>query len=377
MVQGPPSGEMVVQTVLGDIPADSLGKTMCHEHLLVDQGHISFRPPDRPEDAPLADRPVALDIFGWLQWNWMSNHDNLVLDSESLAIDELRMYKRAGGDSLIDCTLPGIGRDPGGLVRISRAVGLHIVMGAGYYVGATYPAYVAGMSEDDITAEIIREFRVGVGDTGIRAGSIGEIGSSVPITEEEKKVFRAAGRAQAELGCGLTTHPGRVRDSPFEIIELLRGAGADLSRVVIGHIDRTVPDIDGLRRIAEAGCFVQYDLFGTETTATFPYQHYGIDMPSDAQRLDRIAALVKAGHGDQLLVAHDVGSKHRTRRYGGVGYDHFLRDIVPWMPKRGFDQATIQKIIVDNPRRAFAMTVVQRSDDAKAKARDRVGGVAA
>lgn len=351
----PASAATVIQTVLGEIPADRFGITMCHEHLLVDQGHISFRPPERPEDLPLADRPVALDIFGWLQWNWMSNHDNLILDSESLAIDELRMYKRAGGDSLVDCTLPGIGRDPEGLVRISRAAELNIVMGTGYYVGPTYPTKVAAMSEDDITAEIIREFREGVGETGIRAGSIGEIGSSVPMAEEEKKVFRAAGRAQAELGCGLTTHPARVRESPFEIIELLRSVGTDLTRVVIGHIDRTVPDLDGLKEIAAAGCFVQYDLFGTETTATFPYQFYGIDMPSDAQRLDRIDALVKAGHGDQLLVAHDVGSKHRTRRYGGVGYDHFLRDIVPWMPKRGFDQATIRKLIVDNPRRAFAM----------------------
>ena len=249
----PASAATVIQTVLGEIPADRFGITMCHEHLLVDQGHISFRPPERPEDLPLADRPVALDIFGWLQWNWMSNHDNLILDSESLAIDELRMYKRAGGDSLVDCTLPGIGRDPEGLVRISRAAELNIVMGTGYYVGPTYPTKVAAMSEDDITAEIIREFREGVGETGIRAGSIGEIGSSVPMAEEEKKVFRAAGRAQAELGCGLTTHPARVRESPFEIIELLRSVGADLTRVVIGHIDRTVPDLDGLKEIAAAG----------------------------------------------------------------------------------------------------------------------------
>jgi phosphotriesterase-related protein len=54
-------------------------------------------------------------------------------------------------------------------------------------------------------------------------------------------------------------------------------------------------------------------------------------------------------------VSHDVCTKHRTRRYGGVGYDHVLRDIVPWMPERGFDPGTIDRILVDNPRRAFAM----------------------
>ena len=350
-----PPGDLVVRTVLGDIPAAQMGTTMCHEHILIDQGHVSFREPSDSRDAALVDRPVALDIFGWIQWNWMSNRDNLILDSESHAIDELRMYKRVGGQSLVDCTLPGIGRDPAALARISRQTGLNIVMGAGYYVEPTFPPKVATMTEDEITREIVAEFKHGVGDTGIRAGSIGEIGSSWPMTETEAKVFRAAGRAQVELGCGLTTHPARVRESPLQIIALLREVGADLSRVVIGHIDRTVPDPDGLKQIAAQGCFIQYDLFGTEVTATFPYQFYGIDMPSDPQRLDRIAALVAQGHGDQILVAHDVSTKHRTRRFGGLGYDHFLRDIVPWMPRRGFTEATIRKIIVDNPRRAFAM----------------------
>ena len=76
--------------------------------------------PRSPGAEHASDRPVALDIFGWIQWNWMSNRDNLILDSESLAVDELRMYKRAGGDSVVDCTLPGIGRDPAALARISR-----------------------------------------------------------------------------------------------------------------------------------------------------------------------------------------------------------------------------------------------------------------
>jgi phosphotriesterase-related protein len=350
-----PAGNLVVRTVLGDIPAERMGATMCHEHILIDQGHVSFREPSDSRDQGLADRPVALDILGWIQWNWMSNRDNLVLDSESLAIDELRMFKRVGGDSLVDCTLPGIGRDPEALARISRRTELNIVMGAGYYVEPSFPPKVASMTEDQITQEIVDEFRHGVGDTGIRAGSIGEIGSSWPLTETEARVFRAAGRAQVELGCGLTTHPGRVRESPFQIIEILRDVGTDLSRVVIGHLDRTVPDVDGLKQIAAEGCFIQYDLFGTEVTATFPYQFYGIDMPSDPQRLDRIAALVSGGYGDQILVAHDVSTKHRTRRFGGLGYDHFLRDILPWMPRRGFSEEAIRKIIIDNPRRAFAM----------------------
>lgn len=349
-------GRTVIQTVLGEIPADRFGITMCHEHVLVDQGHVSFREPATEREKAFARRPVALDMFGWLQWNWMSNWDNLILDSESHAIDELRLYRDAGGDSLVDCTLPGIGRRPEALARVSRATGVNIVMGSGYYVEPTFPPNVASMSEDEITEEIIGEFREGAGETGIRAGSIGEIGaSSAPMTALERKVFRAAGHAQVELGCALTTHPARARASAWEIIEVLDSVGADLKRVILGHMDRTVPDVDGLKELARHGCYIQYDIFGTETTAAFPYQFNGIDMPSDAQRLDRMKALIDAGHEDQLLVAQDVSTKHRTRRFGGVGYDHFLRDIVPWMPKRGFGQRVIDKVLMHNPRRAFAL----------------------
>jgi phosphotriesterase-related protein len=345
----------VVQTVLGPIPPDSLGITLSHEHLLCDQRGVTFQEPPDPEGRELARRPVSLEIFHWIQFNWASNLDNLVLDSEAAAIDEARLYRKAGGQGLVDCTSVGLGRDPDAIARIARATGLHIVMGCGYYVAPTHPPYVTSMSEEDITREIIRDITEGVGDAGIKAGFIGEIGSSWPLVPVEAKVFRAAAAAQAELGCALSVHPGRHPDSPFEILEILRSGGADLRRVIISHIDRTVQRFDRLKALLEIGCYLEYDLFGCETTATFPYQAFGIDMPSDAQRLDLARALMDAGYGAQLLFSHDVCTKHRTRRYGGAGYDHIVRNILPWMRKRGFAEEEIRLPVIDNPRRAFAM----------------------
>lgn len=348
----------VIQTVLGPISADSLGVTMCHEHLLIDARDALFKEPSDPGERKLAHRPVSLEFLRWLHLNWESNLDNLVLDSEQLAIEEALRYRQAGGDGLIDCTLEGIGRNPPGLDRIARATGLNIIMGSGYYVAPTHPPHVSRMTEDQITAEIISDFTRGVADTGIRAGIIGEIGSSWPLVPEEEKVFRAAGAAQVELGCGLTTHPGRHPDSPFQLLRILRSAGADLTRVIIGHIERTVPDLDRLKAVADTGCFLAYDIFGTEVTAKHPYRALGIDIPSDAQRLEQIRALIDAGHGPQLLVSQDVGMKHRTRRYGGIGYDHIVRDILPWMRQRGFEETAINRLVIDNPRRALAMPEV-------------------
>src|SRR5690348_8531702 len=251
----------VIQTVLGPIPPESLGVTLSHEHLICDQRGVTFQEPADPADRELARRPVSLEIFHWIQFNWASNLDNLVLDSEGTAIDEARMYRAAGGQGLVDVTSVGLGRDPHAIARIARATGLHIVMGCGYYVGPTHPPRVPSITEDAITAEIIHDIRDGVGETGIRAGVIGEIGSSWPMTPVEAKVFHAAGAAQAALGCGLSVHPGRHPDSPFEILEILRSGGADSRRVIISHIDRTVQTLDRLQALADTGCYLEYDLF--------------------------------------------------------------------------------------------------------------------
>jgi phosphotriesterase-related protein len=228
-------------------------------------------------------------------------------------------------------------------------------MGTGYYVASSHPASVRGLPEEALARAFIAEVRSGVGDSGIRAGLIGEIGASWPLDPAEARVLRAAGLAQAELGCGLSVHLGRHPGSPTQVLDVLRPTGAELARVVMGHIDRTVQTLDGLRALADTGCFLEFDLFGLETTARHPYWADGIDMPSDAQRLDRIRALADAGHGGQILISHDVCTKHRLRRYGGVGYDHILRDVVPWMRVRGFGEDLVHALLVDNPRRAFAV----------------------
>jgi phosphotriesterase-related protein len=347
--------ESVVQTVLGIIPAAELGITLTHEHLLCDLQAVNFAEPAEPAERALAYAPISLDMAGWLQLNWANHLDNLVLDDEALAVVEAQRFRHLGGSGLVDCTLPGIGRDPAALVRIARATNLNIVMGCGYYVVRTHPASVRAQSEEALAREFVAEVRAGVGDTGIRAGLIGEVGASWPLDPEEARVLRAAGMAQAELSCGLSVHLGRHPDSPAQVLEVLRTTDVQLDRVVLAHIDRTIASLDRLRALAASGCFLEFDLFGLETTARHPYWADGIDMPSDAQRLDRIQTLASAGHTGQILISHDVCTKHRLRRYGGFGYDHILRNVVPWMRQRGFGERLVSALLIDNPRRALAI----------------------
>lgn len=168
-----------VQTVLGLLAPDAMGITLPHEHLLIDISGI-FTEPGAASDKGLAYQPVSLENLGWVRYHWTSNLDNLKLLDEPTAREEAWRYRWAGGQTLVDPTNIGLSRDPAGLARIARATGLNIVMGAGYYVGVTHPPDMGVKRDEEIAREIIRDVTVGVGDTGIRAGLIGEIGCSWP-----------------------------------------------------------------------------------------------------------------------------------------------------------------------------------------------------
>ncbi len=137
-------------------------------------------------------------------------------------------------------------------------------MGASYYVEAAHPADMDTRSEDAIVDEIARDILEGVGQSGVRAGVIGEVGCSWPLTSNERKVLRASGRAQRRTGAPLLIHPGRHEAAPSEIVAVLRDVDADLSRTIIGHIERTIFELSELRKITETGGVLEFDLFGRE-----------------------------------------------------------------------------------------------------------------
>jgi phosphotriesterase-related protein len=340
---------MLVQTVLGPIEPGALGVTLPHEHFFIATVNANFDRSDDPELKRLAEHPVDLEIRGWLEQHWHRNLDNLCLDEEDVAVAEGVRYRDAGGRSIIDVTPIGIGRNPTGLRRVAEGTGLHIVMGCGYYHEAAHPDHVATMTPEEVANEIVDEFAHGVGDTGVRPGVIGEIGCSWPLTRAEEQVLRGAGLAQRALGAALYVHPGRDPRAPEQILTILDDTGADIARVVMCHVERTVPS-SGLSDLAASGCFIEFDLFGMEVTGSY-FKNLGITLPSDGQRLDSVAELIDGGYGEQVLISHDMCFKHRLSRYGGHGYDHIVANIVPWMRLRGFDEAAIEMLIVENPRR--------------------------
>jgi len=337
-----------VLTVQGPIEPARVGITMTHEHLLIDFRCVLTKPSSVSQQK-LMREPVSLANLWWVRHNWTANEDNLLLDSESTAVGEASDYFNAGGTTIVDVTTVGLGRDPQALLRISRATGLNVVMGAGHYVEMAQAPGFTALGPDEIAETIIRDIGQGVDNTGIRAGIIGEIGCSWPWTEGERHSVEAGVLAQRETGAPLLIHPGRNERAPLEILNFVSQLGGDLRRTVMGHVERTVYDRGVLSELASTGAYINFDLFGHESSF-YPLAPASY-MPSDQQRIEQIEFLVSEGREDRILLAHDICSKHRLKTYGGHGWDHIVARVVPRMRKRGMKDEHVRMVLVDNPTR--------------------------
>jgi phosphotriesterase-related protein len=338
-----------IQTVLGAIDPSSLGITLPHEHLLADLTAY-FVEPVEPDDRKMAHEPVRIDNRYWVTQHCIGSLDDLLLTDEQVAIKEAMHHKSAGGGAIVELSNIGLGRDPLGLARISRATGLRVVMGSGYYLGISHPPEVAAMTEGEIADVIVGDILTGVGGTGVRAGIIGEIGCSLPLEENEKKVLRASVVAQRRTGAALNIHPSLTGELLLEIIAILRDAGADLSRTIISHIAGMCFGLATRRRALEAGCYVCYDGFGWPTLHRYQ-GGYILDRLSDPDAINDIMRFASEGYLDHILVSGDICFKHLLASYGGQGFGYIVRDVAPAMRRKGMTEEQVQALLVDNPRR--------------------------
>lgn len=346
------------QTVLGLVDSSELGITLPHEHIFTDLSSGMIEPMD-PLEKELAYRKVTLENLWFARHYKMSCKDNMILDDEDLAIREAAYFKEAGGKTITDVSVIGIGRNPKGLVKVAKTVGINIIMGTGYYISPSFtPEMRLDLKTDEEIAEgLIREITVGVGNTGIKAGVIGEIGTSWPLETRERKSLRAAGMAQQETGAAIYIHPGCHVDAPFEYVKVLEEVKADLSRVIFGHMHRTFPMCDRKARVrlAEKGSYLAFDAFGFEGIYPSPAPpECPYDVPNDAMQITEIMEHIEDGLLNQILISQDVCYKVCLRAYGGGGYSHILKIIVPKMRRKGMTEEQIKTILVENPKRILA-----------------------
>jgi phosphotriesterase-related protein len=338
-----------VHSVKGLLAPSELGMTMTHEHLLWDQ--IVWWKGD-PEELSLREfihQPISMEILGQIYYHPHLHLDNIQQFSVDLAISEALHFKRAGGSTLVDVTSRGLGRDPNALLAISQATGLNILMGSGTYVSRQRPPETQGWSKEQLAAEISREFTEGVGITGIRPGVIGELSISDLDDSDEVKGVQAGAIAQRQTGAPLYIHPLIFETKGEAILDILEKEGANLSKVVLCHCDPTLADTAYHDRLAKRGVYIEYDQFGLEF-----YVADSIFLPRDIDRIRAIRRQIDLGNLSHILVSQDVAFKTCLVKYGGWGYAHILRDLVPIMKREGFSETELHAILVDNPARLLA-----------------------
>lgn len=336
----------VVRTVLGDIAPSSLGNTLIHEHLHMDSSNLAAAHGYVPDPEPGEfDGSAAAEC----RWNPGAHPDNYRFTEHGSVLDDLVDYRELGGGTIVDATPLDLSRNPEALATLSRDSGLHVVMGTGYYLEATHRAFVEEGTEESSTFDVITSEHYG--KAAIRPGMIGEIGTSDPPTPGELRALRGAARAAAETGLPLSVHLHPWGDNADRVLDTVGETGLALNRVLLNHMSTAVGKDDRLRKLLSSGVLLSFDLFGFDHSLLGPGRY----PPSDDEGVATIAALMSEGYGEQVMMSQDVGVRTRLRRYGGWGYGHMLRHVVPLLGTRGVDASGIRTLFVANPARFLTL----------------------
>lgn len=317
-----------VPTVTGEVAAHELGPTLVHEHVFVTSPDL-----DRDLPHPEWDEQVAVDT--------------VVAGLE-------RLYE-LGVRTIVDLTVPGLGRDVARVARVAERTRVRIVAATGYYADEVLPPALRltgpGLlvdGPDPLVELFVGDIERGIAGTGIRAGMIKVLSDRAGITPDVERVFRAAATAHARTGAPITTHSHAASRGGLAQQELLDRLGVPLDRVVIGHSGDS-DDLGYLRALADAGSFLGFDRFGMAHAQ------------SDETRIRMLLALLEEGYLDRLVLSHDAAFFSRVtppswRAVHAPDWrmDHLHTAVLPRLRASGLDADSERRLLVDNPRRVLA-----------------------
>ncbi len=321
-------------------PVDVLGQPLHpdttlllhHEHLCCDATCWH-----QPSDDPQTQRAVAdADLADVRRRPW-SYADNLQLGDELVAHEIGLIQSRR--PAIIDVTPVDIGRSPSGLRDLAIKTGVQVFMGCGRYVEGARAGETT-QSPEFYRDEVLRDLATGVG--GVRAGVIGEVGVSNPITPLEEASLRGAAQAQAETGAPLLVHVDGWDPNAHEALDVVEKEGADLARTLVCHMEWCIGSrsIDYQVGVLERGVYIAFDTWGDEL------EYGGNQQPTDDQRIVALLHLAEGGFGNRILHSNDISTKTQLSRYGGSGYLHIPAVVFPRLKERGLAEAEIYDLFV-------------------------------
>ncbi|MFF5083360.1 hypothetical protein ACFY36_40470 [Actinoplanes sp. NPDC000266] len=311
---------MTVNTVLGPVPADELGVVAVHEALL------SVVPGAEHAYDITLDRAETFDILA----------------------AKLTAFRTAGGGTIVDSTGMFHGRDLRLHEALARATGVHIVASTGMGPEETLGGYFLTPQTNPPTpwpAERFAELFTGEITEGMvvprlerraPAGLVATVAGREGMTATEESLFRGSARAALATGVPLSLRYGK--DAVHDL-EVVLDEKLPAGRVVVGGLDRR--DGSAPWEVARRGAFVALDHVGLNDDGAYV---------TDAERADLVTGLVKAGHGDRILLSGNAVGVAKGHSPYDLSFGHVLSAFVPFLRSRGLGESDVQRILVDNPR---------------------------
>ena len=266
--------------------------------------------------------------------------EDALLDSQGLVIKELKELYNKGVRNIVEATCRGIGRNVAYAQKVATETGINIVQATGWYQSAFLPIEIYQLSVTQLAEMMIKDITVGIKNTDIKAGVIGEIATTKNRwTEQEEKVFNAAVIASKETHTPIMTHTS-IGTLGREQVEFFQKKHANLSKVIIGHVDLT-GNPNYVLEMLKTGINVEIDTIGKN------------NYMSDAKRVEIIKAAQDAGFTDQIVMSMDITRKSHLKANGGIGYAYLLDSFIPELKAGGVTEELINKMLVENPQRIF------------------------
>lgn len=259
------------------------------------------------------------------------------LDAIDDTIKELKELKKKGVANILDVTNRGMGRNVEYALKVQEETGINIIFSTGYYKEPFLPEEVYKFSEDELKNVMVKEIVEGIEGTKVKAQVIGEIGTSKDaIAPIEKKLLIAGARAQGETGRPISTHTtlGRLG---LEQIDIFEENGADLNKVIIGHVDLS-GDIDYILRLIDKGVYVAFDTIGK------------VNYMSEENRLSMLKEICSRGLSKRVVMSMDITRKSHLKNRGGLGYNYLLDSFIPFIRENGIDEKDIENMLINNAK---------------------------
>jgi len=327
----------LVPSTAGDIDPADLGVVLMHEHVFI-----------RTEQMQR----------GWPGFGGWDTETEV-----AAARERLRQLRQAGVDTILDMTVPGLGRDPELVARAVDGTGLRVMFATGFYTydNLPLPFRLRGpgkiLDGDDRVLESLfeRDLTVGIGDTGYRAAVLKIVTDEPGVTEDVQRLVLAVASVHLRTGAPICTHAHAPTKRGLDQQRLLAERGVDLSRVMIGHSNETT-DLGYLEQIIDNGSYLGWDRCGLPIT-----------VPLDTQ-IDTLATLCERGLANRIMLAHDKASFMDWFTNAEVDpvlpdwhFTYIHSSVLPALRDRGVTEQQIEQMLVHNPREFFAGTPAPRA----------------